>query len=86
MGVALISGIGCIMIYFIVFGDIAASLAKRAYYESGTENILTTRAFYVLVLSAAMTPLCLKKMLREMKFVSILLFVAIGAFILLFII
>ena len=84
--VILISGIGCIMIYFIVFGDIAASLAKRAYYESGTENILTTRAFYVLVLSVAMTPLCLKKMLREMKFVSILLFIAIGAFILLFII
>ena len=29
--VILVSGIGCIMIYFIVFGDIAASLAKRAY-------------------------------------------------------
>jgi len=33
-----------------------------------------------------MTPLCLKKTLAEMKFVSILLFLAIGIFIVLFII
>lgn len=81
----LISGAGCIMIYFIVFGDIAASLAYQGYnFEK--ENVLTERAIYVVFIALVMTPLCLKKKLREMKLVSILLFAAIGIFILLFLI
>ena len=40
----------------------------------------------MLILAALMLPLVLKKMLKEMKIVSILLFCAIGLFILLFII
>ena len=83
--IILISGIGCIMIYFIVFGDISASLAQEVA-NPGTDNILIYRSFYVLILAALMTPLCLKKMLREMKIVSILLFLAIGLFIVLFIV
>ena len=83
--IILVSGVGCTMIYLIVFGEISASLALSVV-ESGTENIFTGRTFYVLILAAAMTPLCLKKMIREMKIVSILLFLAIGLFISLFII
>ena len=83
--IILVSGVGCTMIYLIVFGDISASLAQSVV-ESGTENIITGRTFYVLIIAAAMTPLCLKKMIREMKIVSILLFLAIGLFISLFII
>mmetsp|Transcript_23503 Transcript_23503/g.31502 ORF Transcript_23503/g.31502 Transcript_23503/m.31502 type:complete len:199 (+) Transcript_23503:242-838(+) len=83
--IILFTGVGCIMIYFIVFGDISASLAKQAV-EAGTENLWTKRLIYVLFLALAMLPLCLKKMLREMKIVSILLFLAIGLFIFLFIV
>ena len=81
----LISGVGCTMIYFIVFGNISASLAQ-AVYNDGTENMLTSRTIYVLVLAVLMTPLCLKKMLAEMKIVSIMLFLSISIFILLFIV
>ena len=84
-GAIFISGIGCIMIYLIVFGDVSASLAKQAL-TSDEESIMTTRAIYVLAISILMTPLCLKKMLSEMKIVSILLFVSIGIFIIVFII
>jgi len=79
------SGIGCMMIYFIVFGDISASLAKSAY-PTDIENILTKRFIYVIGIAIVMLPFCLKKMLREMKFVSILLFLAIGIFIVIFVI
>lgn len=80
--IILLSGIGCIMIYFIVFGDISASLALQA----ASDGFYTQRWFYVLILAIAMLPFCLKKMLREMKIVSILLFGSIGLFVVLFII
>lgn len=81
----LISGIGCTMIYFIVFSEISASLAKQMFGK-GVENVFTDTTFYIVWLGALMTPLCLKKMLAEMKIVSIILFVSIGLFILLFLI
>ena len=83
--IILTSGIGCIMIYFIVFSDVACSLAQLAF-EEGEENILTSRTFYVLALALLMTPLCIKKVLSEMKIVSVLLFVCIAIFVLLFIV
>jgi amino acid permease len=83
--IILISGVGCIMIYFIVFSNISASIAVQIQDE-GTDNIFTDRTIYVLFLALIMTPLCLKKMLAEMKIVSILLFSAIAIFIGLFIV
>lgn len=83
--IILISGIGCTMIYFIVFSNISRSLALLAF-EEGEENMLTDRKFYVLALAVVMTPLCIKKMLAEMKIVSVLLFVAIAIFILIFLV
>lgn len=81
----LISGMGCTMIYFIVFSEISASLAKQVCGK-GVENVFTDTTFYIVWLGVLMTPLCLKKMLAEMKIVSIILFVSIALFILLFII
>ena len=81
----LISGAGCTMIYFIVFSNTSQSLAKLAF-EEGEENMLTDRKFYVITLAIIMTPLCIKKMLAEMKIISILLFISIAIFILLFLI
>mmetsp|Transcript_23302 Transcript_23302/g.31146 ORF Transcript_23302/g.31146 Transcript_23302/m.31146 type:complete len:155 (-) Transcript_23302:869-1333(-) len=81
----LISGIGCIMIYFIVFSNISASLAESVY-EPGTENVLTDRTIYVVLLAFLMLPLCMKKMLAEMKIVSVMLFLAIAIFIFLFLV
>ena len=83
--IILLSGFGCIMIYFIVFSNIAASLAENAYNDD-TDNMLTHRTIYVLILALLMLPICLKKKLEEMKIVSILLFVSIATFILLFLI
>lgn len=83
--IILISGIGCTMIYFIVFSNISRSLALLAF-EEGEENMLTDRKFYVLALAVVMTPLCIKKMLAEMKIVSVLLFVSIAIFILIFLV
>ena len=81
----LISGTGCIMIYFIVFSNIAVSIAESAY-DPGTKNVFTDRTIYVLFLALLMFPLCIKKMLAEMKIVSILLFLAIAIFIFLFVV
>jgi len=73
-------GTGCIIIYFIVFSRIAASLAQDILGEEN-KNILCDRRLYVLVLALLMLPLALKKKLDEMKVVSISLFVAIALFI-----
>ena len=81
----LIAGIGSIMIYFIVFGDIAKSLAEQAY-GFDKENVLTRRPIYVICIAVLMSPIILKKRLKEMKFVSFLLFMAIAVFILLFLV
>ena len=73
------------MIYFIVFGDIAKSLAEQAY-GFDKENVLTRRPIYVICIAVLMSPIILKKRLKEMKFVSFLLFMAIAVFILLFLV
>jgi len=83
--IILISGFGCMMIYFIVFSQISSSLAQLAYDE-GAHNILTDRTFYVVALAVFMIPLCVKKMLAEMKIVSILLFISIAIFVLTFLV
>ena len=58
--VVLISGTGCIMIYFIVFGDISASLVQKIQGE-GTHNFFSERPIYVITLAVLMLPMCLKK-------------------------
>lgn len=83
--IILISGLGCMIIYFIVFSDISKSLVDLAY-KNENESILQERYIYVLALAVIMIPLCLKKKMAEMKIVSILLFASIAIFIILFLV
>jgi amino acid permease len=76
---------GLMMVYFIVFGDIFASIALQLFFNYD-ENFFTTRTFYILLLGAGLSFLVVKKHLKELKIISITLFVTVGLFMLLFII
>ena len=82
--VILISLFGCMMIYFIIFGDTTASIIKQLVFPY-EENVFTTRTPYVLTLGFLMIPFVIQKRLSELKCVSMLLFTAIFTFIGLFI-
>lgn len=79
----LVAGVGCIMIYFIVFSEISASLGAQA---TDKEHFLAERNLYIVLLGVFMLPICLKKFLNELKCVSVLLFLSIAVFILLFLV
>jgi amino acid permease len=51
----LISLFGCMMIYFIIFGDISASIVRQQIYPN-EENYFTTRMVYVVLLAVLMIP------------------------------
>jgi amino acid permease len=75
-----INSSGLNIIYFIVFGDITASLIKALFYPDSA-NFLTTRACYVFILGLCLVIPLLKKQLLQIKFVSVILFIAIGCFV-----
>lgn len=86
-----IMSFGLMMIYFIVFGDIFASIISQVHYgggcdaeEKGDDSIWTKRPTYAITLGAMLTPLVLKKELKELKIVSVILFLGIASFLLIF--
>ena len=78
-------GLGDLLICFMIFGDILASLAQE-HFGQNTENIYTCRTIYVIILGGLLLPICLKKKLAEMKCVSVTFFLAISLFVFLFVI
>ena len=87
--ILVVSSAGLMMIYFIVFGDTFASIIRQTCYPNlaeGNNVFWTERIFYVLCLGLVLIPIILKKELRELKLVSVTLFVAIGTFVLIFVI
>jgi amino acid permease len=69
------------MIYFIVFSDTTGQLVGSFNDHALGEIWYSSRYFYVLLLGAALAPVILKKDLAELEWLSIVLFVSIGLFI-----
>lgn len=68
------------MVYFIVFGDICVSLVNSVF-PSMAGVWINTRATFVIVLALALIKEILKKELKELKIVSIILFVGVLSFV-----
>lgn len=79
--IAIVCNDGFCMIYFIVFGDVAASFSQQLFFN-GQSNIMTTRQFWIIGLAIAMLPIIFKKALAEIKIISYMLFGAVIVFIL----
>lgn len=69
------------LVYFIIFSDTTAQLVANLTND-GLMNIwYCQRYFYVLLLSAALILVVLKKELAELEWLSYVLFASIGLFI-----
>ena len=79
----IVNSLGLCMIYFITFGDtmgqLVASFVEGAELES---EFYTSRYFFVLILAVLLIAVILKKELAELEWLSIVLFVSLGLFIL----
>lgn len=85
----LVTAIGLIMIYFIVFGDSFASIVRQTFFSTlplDETNFFVRRTLWSFILGIGLTPVILKKEMAELKLVSITLFAAIGLFVLIFIV
>jgi amino acid permease len=81
-----INGFGLMMVYFIVFGDTAAQLFVNILNDGNPgDQPWFNRWFYVVVLGLLMTPIILKKELAELEWLSLLLFISLGVFVILMI-
>lgn len=79
-----VNSFGLMMIYFIVFGNIAASIAQAGSPDASM--FFVSKQFFILIISICILPLALKKEIKELKIASVLLFIAIFLFILIFVI
>lgn len=69
--------VGSCIVYFIFFGR----LCSRLMLNIGvTSKLFTAKAFYKVMLGVLLTPLVLKKELKDMKYASVLFFTGIVVF------
>ena len=71
------------IIYFIVFGDICASIVSQLYYDGKKKTFFTKRIPYVIIMGISLLPLIIKKELSELKITSITLILGVSAFVIL---
>jgi amino acid permease len=70
------------IVYFIIIGDILSSFPKEFLKDSGT--FVQSRVVYIVLIALSLSPLIFKREIKELKIVSMLLFVAIFLFIIVF--
>ena len=76
-----LNSVGLCMIYFIVFGDTAGQLVASFTDNEELDSIwYTSRWFYDIILAALLLPICLKKELAELAWVSYVLFISLALF------
>ena len=77
---------GLMMIYFIVFSQICRSIVLQLAFSNDvkTKNFFASQTFYVLLLASGLLPLVVKKELKELKIASVILFLGVASFILIF--
>ena len=79
----IINSLGLCMIYFITFGDTLGQLVASFVKDGELGSVwYTSRYFFVLILAALLIIVILKKELAELEWISIVLFVSLGLFIL----
>jgi len=80
----IINAFGLCMIYFIVFGDTAGQLVATFTENETLDSVwYTSRWCYSVPLAVLLIPICLKKELAELAWISVLLFGSLGLFVLL---
>lgn len=79
-----INSFGLMLIYFIVFSGIAASLASLS--SETKDQFYCKRWIYVLVVGVLCLPFVLQHQIKHLKIASFLLFLAIFLFVISFII
>ena len=74
------------LIYFMVFGDTLGNIIFQLCYRSEEHTFFTSRLCWVITLGISILPIVLMKELKEMKAISIILFVSLAIFVLMFMI
>lgn len=80
--IAIVCNQGFCMIYFIVFGQVTASVFKDLFWPDKPSHFLPiTRQFWIIILAILLLPVIFKKVLAEMKIISYALFGSVLMFI-----
>lgn len=82
--VLLINSFGSMLVYFITFSNTLASIIFQLVYHSEKQTFFTSQLFCSITLGILLLPVVLMKELKEFKAVSVILFVSLAFFVLVF--